>query len=77
MVDGRNFLGRPKWARIFQESKKIWKSWCFLAPPIAADLKKCSAKYSDDRVAKRKEDLTMEHILYSIKKISSRCLPVI
>ena len=56
------FTGRPKWARIFQEirqenlGKEIGVFLCG-PPPIAADLKKCSAKYSDDRVAKRKEGL--------------------
>ena len=56
------FTGRPKWQRIFQEirqenlGKEIGVFLCG-PPPIAADLKKCCKKYSDDMIAKKKEGL--------------------
>ena len=56
------FTGRPKWDRIFQEIRKESfgkEIGVFLCgpPQIAADLKKCSKKYSDDRVANRRDGI--------------------
>ena len=54
------FTGRPRWDRIFQEIRKEnlgQETGVFLCgpPPIAADLQRCSKKYSDDRVANMRE----------------------
>jgi NADPH oxidase 2 len=54
------FTGRPRWDRIFQEIRKEnlgQETGVFLCgpPPIAADLRRCSKKYSDDRVANMRE----------------------
>ena len=56
------FTGRPRWDRIFQEIRKEnlgREIGVFLCgpPAIAADLRKCSKKYSDDRVANKRDHI--------------------